>query len=201
MSKIVNYVGIDVSASELVVTLQRGEEKKRVEACFDNDLAGHKKLLKFITKQDHSARVCLEATGVYHIRVAMLLAKSQKVSVMVVNPKAMKHFSTALLRRAKTDKVDAEIILDYLLRMDFVEWKLPSDAALEIQTIAHRLHQLKKELIRENNRLHAVSFKGKSGKVVARSIKRNKANLEKNITELEAYLLELIKTDETLKRS
>ena len=130
MSKKINHVGIDVSSKELVVTMQKSD-KATVTGEFDNTNAGHKKLIKYITKNKHSAKVCMEATGIYHIDAAVALAKSENIEIMVVNPKAMKHFGTAMRQRAKTDKIDSAIILEYLLRMEFVKWKCPDNGRFQ----------------------------------------------------------------------
>jgi transposase len=53
------------------------------------------------------ARVCLEATGVYSLNLALALQRTTRVEVMVVNPRAIKDFQRARLTRAKTDRVDA----------------------------------------------------------------------------------------------
>lgn len=140
MSKKINQVGIDVSSQTLVVEMKRASDNGIAKGEFDNTSAGHKKLLKFITKNGSSASVCMEATGTYHFEAALLLAKSGKVEVMICNPKAMHHFGTAILQRAKTDSCDAHIILEYLLRMDFKQWQIPSDNKITLNRFARRRH-------------------------------------------------------------
>ncbi|HEV7768081.1 MAG TPA: hypothetical protein VGQ76_23970, partial [Thermoanaerobaculia bacterium] len=61
-------VGIDVSAKTLTGVRRREHEEKEQE--FGNDAAGHRELLKWIGK---AARVCVEATGVYHLQLALML--------------------------------------------------------------------------------------------------------------------------------
>src|SRR6185295_2523702 len=67
-----------------------------------------------------TARVCLEATGVYSLCLALALQRAERMEVMVVNPRAIKDFQRARLTRAKTDRVDALGILEFLRRMAFV---------------------------------------------------------------------------------
>lgn len=102
-----NAVGIDVSAKELVVKIERRGVLIDGVACFENNKAGHQKLIKYITKYKTSARVCMEATGVYHFELAVLLSKTKLIDVMVMNPKAIKHFAIASMQRAKNDPLDA----------------------------------------------------------------------------------------------
>jgi transposase len=56
----------------------------------------------------------LEATGVYSLRLALALQRTERVEVMVINPRASKDFQRARLTRAKTDRVDARGLLEYL---------------------------------------------------------------------------------------
>ena len=201
MSKKINQVGIDVSSNTLVVELKRASDDAIAKGEFDNTSAGHKKLLKFITKNGTAATVCMEATGNYHFEAALLLAKSGKVKVMVVNPKAMHHFGTAILQRAKTDSCDAHIILEYLLRMDFRQWQMPSDNKITLNRLARRLAQLKKMKAQEQNRRSASEFQGKDGKEIVKSINKTITLFEKQIAKIQSLAVELINNDEELKSS
>ena len=99
-------VGIDVSAKELVVASDRHREAR-----FDNDPAGHKKLIRVLTKGGRAARVVLEATGVYSLDLAFALHRSARIEVMVANPRAVANFAKAYLQRSKTDPLDATVLL------------------------------------------------------------------------------------------
>ena len=197
MMKQVNLVGIDVSAKELVIRM----EKKGIQtsACFENTLAGHKKLLKYITKDGLKAQVCMEATGVYHFQCALYLSKSKKIKLMVVNPKVIKHFAIALMQRAKTDRVDAGAILEYIKRMAFVQWKPPADNYLQIQVISRRMCQLKEEVNREINRRHADEYKNVLN-AINKDIETNIKHLKKRIELLEETGIKIVRADEKLKQ-
>lgn len=108
-----------------------------------------------------SRRVCLDATGIYHLQLALALDRAAGIEVMVVNPRASRRFAEAQMVRAKTDRVDAAILLQYVERMPFTVWTAPAEQLLELQSLAHRLAQLKKEQVRERSRLHAAQRAGK----------------------------------------
>lgn len=194
-----NRVGIDVGKDILVIEMKAGADGRTAKGEFDNNPSGHKKLLKFITKHGHHAKVCMEATGNYHFELALLLAKSDKVTVMVVNPKAMHHFATAILQRAKTDRYDAHVILEYLCRMDFIEWNAPSDTKIKIHRYARRLSQLKKMKTQEQSRRSAAEFQGKDGKDIIKSIDKIIANIDKQITKIQASAVSIINNDPELQ--
>ncbi|HYO77137.1 MAG TPA: transposase, partial [Thermoanaerobaculia bacterium] len=136
MQNLRTWAGIDVSARKLSVHREReGNEQARE---FANDTAGHRELSKWL---GHGARVCIEATGVYHLQLALAL-RTAHVDVMVVNPRVAKDFGRALANRSKTDRVDARTLLEYGRRMAFVAWTAPSKAVLELRELARRLRDL-----------------------------------------------------------
>ncbi len=139
---------IDVSAVTLAVCIQRGQKRYPV-ATFNNDARGHRTLLAWATKRGRYARVCLEATGVYSLGLAFCFHRHPKIEVMVLNPRASRHFSRAMMKRAKTDPVDAEVLLEFLQRMPFTPWQPPCDEVLQIQAITRRMYQLQAALTRE----------------------------------------------------
>jgi len=149
--------GLDVGARELVVAILRDGQPES-PCVLPNTPAGHRQLLKLLTRRGATARVCLEATGVYSLRLALALHRALRVEVMVVNPRAIKDFQRARLTRAKTDAVDALGILEFLGRMEFVPWTPPAEAVLALQQLGRRLVQLRGELTREEARLHAIAF-------------------------------------------
>src|SRR6266853_900635 len=137
MQSIKTWVGVDVSAKTLAAERWRkNEEKARRE--FANDAAGHRELFKWTGK---GARVCMEATGVYHLQLALMLVAAG-VEVMVINPRVAKDFGRALMNRSKTDRVDASTLLEYVRRMEFVAWKAPRAAVLELRELGRRLSEL-----------------------------------------------------------
>ena len=132
---------VDVGARELVVALRR-DDVSEATCTLPNTAAGHRQLLRLLARRGARARVCLEATGVYSLRLALLLQRAERVEVMVVNPRASKDFQRARLTRAKTDRVDALGILEFLVRMEFVPWTPPADAVLALQQLGRRMVQL-----------------------------------------------------------
>jgi transposase len=182
--------GLDVGAAELVVALLR-DGRPESPCTLPNTPAGHRQLLKLLTRRGASARVCLEATGVYSLRLALALQRAGRVEVMVVNPRAIKDFQRARLTRAKTDSVDALGILEFLQRMDFVPWTPPADAVLALQQLGRRLVQLRGELTREQARLHAIAFTPDRDGLIAADLAANIRHLQKRIKALQQAAADL----------
>src|SRR6185436_977928 len=175
--------GIDVGARELVVAILR-DGQPDAPCTLPNTPAGHRALLKLLTRRGAHARVCLEATGVYSLRLALALHRAERVEVMVVNPRAIKDFQRARLTRAKTDRLDALGILEFLQRMEFVPWRPPTDAVLALQQLGRRLVQLRGELTREQARLHAIAYTPDRDGLIAADLGANIRHLQKRIQAL-----------------
>jgi transposase len=188
----VNQIGVDVDSEELVCMMQRAGQRLPL-ARFANAAAGHKKFIRWATKGARLARVCLEATGIYSLQFALALHHAKNVEVMVVNPRAMKDFARACMRRAKTDAVDAGGILDYLERMPFTAWQPPAPEILELQAINRRIDQLHTELTREKNRRHAAEFAGASADAIAHDIEVNIHHLERRLERMQESGLQLVR--------
>jgi len=141
-----NQVGIDVSAK--VFTVVMDHEGDRTEA-FDlpNDALGHKKLIRMATRNGFHAKVVLEATGVYSLDLALALHRAKRVEVMVANPRAISQFAGACLRRSKTDSLDANIIVEFGIRMDFDVWVPPEPVGGEFLRVPESLRILKSDRI------------------------------------------------------
>ena len=184
------HAGLDVGATELVVALRRDDHLES-PCTLPNTPAGHRQLLRLLTRRGATARVCLEATGVYSLNLALALQRTARVEVMVVNPRAIKDFQRARLTRAKTDRVDALGILDFLLRMDFVPWTPPPAAVLSLQQVSRRMLQLREELTREQARLHAVEFTPDHDGLIAADLRGNIRHLQKRLQALQQSAAEL----------
>ena len=191
MNKYNHYYGIDISKDVFDVMDERGSHYQ-----FENTITGFKQFKKKLL-----ARSCcvMEATGVYHFQLALFLSNAKKVKVMVINPKAIKHFAVALMKRGKTDPLDASVILEYLKRMAFEQWEPPGEICLKIQAITRRLYQLKGEINRERNRHHADEYKS-ADNTINKDIKANIKHLEKRVYLLENKGVDLVETDEKIKR-
>jgi transposase len=195
-----NNVGIDVSAKTFTVIIDH--EGSRTEA-FDlpNETKGHKKLIKMITKKGFSARVVLEATGVYSLDLALALHRAQRVEVMVANPRTIGQFAGAYMRRSKTDALDANIIVEFAMRMEFEAWKPPEPHTFDLRAISRRVEGVIKMATQEKNRLHAATSFDEMSEVVRNDIEVNIRHLERRIERLREQARELIAEHPDLERA
>jgi len=134
---------------------------------------------------------------VYHLQLALTL-RAAGVEVTVLNPRVAKDFARALANRSKTDEVDAWTLLEYVERMEFVAWAVPSEAVLELRELGRRLKELVQTAVDEKNRLHAKTVSGVS-KTVAADVKAHVAQIEKRIKQIETAAVEVVQGDAYLQ--
>lgn len=194
MQSIKRWAGVDVSAKTLAAKRRREYEEKDEAKAFSNDAAGHRELLKWIGK---GARVCMEATGVYHLQLALMLVAAG-VEVMVINPRVAKDFGRALSNRSKTDRVDAGTLLEYVWRMKFVAWKAPRAAILELRELGRRLSELVHVGAEEKNRFHAKNVAAISRTVIS-DVEAHVAQIEKRVKQIEKAAVVVIRGDAGLR--
>jgi transposase len=187
-------VGIDVAAREVVVAFEG-----RTEALsFGNDSSGHVQLLRRLKRRAGKVRVCLEATGIYHLDLALALHRTAGIEVMVVNPAAARDFGRALLERSKTDRVDAGVLLEYARRMPFEPWQPPSSQILDLRAVVRRIGALTVTRTQEHNRLHAAGHCAELTEAIAWDIEAHLEHLAQSIERLQAQALEIVRQDPLL---
>jgi transposase len=191
-----NQVGIDVSNEVFDATMQHDSNVVRRQ--FQNTKTGHRQFMRWALYQSGSAQVCLEATGVYHLQLALALDRCPDIELMVVNPCAARRFAQAHMVRAKTDAVDADGLLQYLQRMEFRRWSAPRQELLQLQSITHRIAQLDKEVIRERSRLHAARRAGQHTRLAQQDIQAHISQIQRRLKHLRAQASEVINNDPQL---
>ncbi len=182
-------VGIDVASRTFVLATPRGEWT------FDNDPAGHRRAIRKLTRGERGVRVVLEATGIYHLDLAMALHAAKAIQVRVANPRAVRDFGRARFQRSKTDRADAKTILAFAEHMPFVPWQPPAPEIVALRALARRMAALTATAAQERNRLQASRHA-----VIREDIESHLGELEQRIRRLQAEALALLEASPTLRR-
>jgi transposase len=96
-------IGVDVAKDAVV-------EACAVQSFAVHSVANqHEALLAWLKSLPAGSRIGLESTGGYHELLADL-AHRQGYAVFLLNPMDTRHYAKAMGNRAKTDRVDAELI-------------------------------------------------------------------------------------------
>jgi transposase len=194
-----SFAGGDVSSTEVVVALARADGR-RERKTFANTAAGHKSLVSWLRRHGSDTQIVIEATGVYSLDLAFALHRAKGIQVMVANPRAIADFARALMQRSKTDKLDAESILEFCGRMPFVPWVPPSPARLDLRSILRRICALKLQIQQESNRLHAAEHAHEITPLIRRDIESHLRQLERHVTKLDEQAFALAQDDAELQR-
>lgn len=189
--------GIDVGSKELVVAIDPGTGRIW-DGTFPNDAAGHRKLIRRLTRTKAVAHVCVEATGIYHLDLCLALEQAKEIEVMVANPRATRDFARSQLRRSKTDRTDARSLLEFVRRMEFDSWVPPKPSILALRALSRRIQALLVTRAQEKNRLHADASVDVTPPAIRESIERHIDALNAEIGALTQSALEVVRVDDRL---
>nr|VFK51617.1 MAG: Transposase [Candidatus Kentron sp. TUN]VFK54022.1 MAG: Transposase [Candidatus Kentron sp. TUN] len=106
-----------------MVAAIRKNGKPKKERTFGNTPSEHQELISDL-QAARVTRIGLEATGVYHLNLAVALHMSKHFELMVINPKAARHYAEARMTRCKTDALDAAMLAEFVEHMPSESKKL-----------------------------------------------------------------------------
>jgi len=199
-SKALRRVGVDVSARWVDVSRGAADEAVATRQCA-NTAAGQRALARWVTQGGRRARVVLEATGLYSLDLALTLARTRGVEVMVINPRVSKDFAGACGQRAHTDQTAAARLREFATRMPFQPWTPPSGAALALRAIMRRVVALTEMRVQERNRVHALSATDALPPSVRADVRRHIRALGRQIARLEHEARALVEPAPALRAS
>lgn len=206
MKKVIKQsVGIDVAQKELVVTFGRMYDDFSIEMhaynVFKNNDPGIKAMVKWVKKlcsSELSVQFVMEATGVYHQKLAYYLDENaHKVSVVLPN-KISNYFRTLEVKTIN-DKTASEAIARFGLERVLDQWKRPSELYKKLQQLTRERNQLVSERVVIKNQLHAEQNEAHPN---VSSIKRFKARMKfinQQEKEVKQEIDTIVKSDKTLK--
>lgn len=181
-----SYIAVDISKDSLDVRSDTFAGK------FDYSNQGLAKLRSKLTKTNEPLVVC-EATGGYE-RKLMTMLRQHDLPVALVNPRRIRAFARSEGLKAKTDALDAKLILKFAQSKQLTPTPGPSEQEQALQELMDRRSHLTENLAREKNRLKMAPIRTK------RSIEKHIRFLEKELKELERQIRELIREDEEMRR-
>lgn len=194
-----DFCGVDVGSTELTVSLRRGGEVIRRR--FANTVAGRRALRRLLSRRGHCVRVCLESTGIYGLDLALELYGCAGVEVMVANPRAVRRFAQALMKRGKSDRIDADVLEQFAARMPFEPWKAPSTSALQLRSLCRRIRALTCSSTAEKNRLHAARASQTTPTLILEDLEEQILRLRQSIRRLTKEAMRIIAAEPRLQKN
>lgn len=176
------FVGIDVSKDFLDVHVLPSGEAYRV----GNDTDGIARLVERLQALEGAApeTVALEATGGLEQSAVAGLAAAN-LPVVVVNPAQVRAYANALGKRAKTDPLDAEVIVRFVAATRPEPRPLKDADTQALSQLVSRRRQIVQMIVAEEQRKGQTSDRQmqKSIKRLLTALRRELENLDKSLDE------------------
>jgi transposase len=145
------FIGIDVAKDQLDIAFSNGLKPKNVP----HDEKSLKRMVKdFLSREP--ALVLLEATGGLE-RPLVYALEEAGLPYRVANPRLIRDFARATGKLAKTDRIDAQVLVEYAQKLKPEARMLPEPARRELQDLMLRRQQLLDIKTQEENRLRTAS--------------------------------------------
>ena len=143
------HVGVDVSKDRLDVVSTDGRWLQ-----FANDDGGHDELCALLVEEKPTL-VVMEATGGMERALATRLSATA-IPVRIVNARLVRHFAKASGLLAKTDRIDAQVLMRFAQAMRLEARELVNDELHLLQALVARRRQLIEMITMEKNRLRSA---------------------------------------------
>jgi len=205
MTNIVKQVvGIDVAQKELVVSFGRMSHDTGVDIfafkTFPNNEKGFKALLGWVSKlaiKETGVRYVMEATGVYHEKLAYYLSDQQQQASIVLPNKISNYFRTLDVKTI-TDKTASQAICRFGLERKLDVWQKPKRIFKALRQLTREREQLVADRTVLKNQLHAEKAEAfPNDSSIKRATKRIQL-INKQELEIKAEIAEIVKKDSEL---
>lgn len=177
------FVGVDIAATSFAASwmLKASVRERAVTfAQTPEGFADFQERLRSMAVAPANTLVVLEATGSYWVALAVNL-HTARFAVSVVNPAQVHNFARSLPRRAKTDALDAQVLVQFACERQPTLWTPPPEVYHELrQRLVARDGVLEMRQQARNQR-HALLH----WPVVVESVREH---LDQLITEFDAHL-------------
>lgn len=187
MNKCKEFVGIDISKATFDVCYSDSKHQQ-----FSNDESGIKEFIKTLSYENHCV---MEQTGNYHKPLATSL-QEHGFTVSVENPLVIKRFIQMNLRSTKTDKADAQMIMEYGKQFQPKEWKRSKQYITVCKQLRSVVVLYQKQSIALKSQKHSFISSGDDTKELINLIDQEISQLKKKIKDLENRMEELVKANE-----
>ncbi len=182
-------IGIDVAKDQLEVAIE-GQPRTHQVA---NELSGHRQLVRQLTALQ-PALIVLEASGGYE-QAVMDCCWTAQLPLVRVNAGRVRRFAQACGQRAKTDTIDAQLLVRFGRAMELEAQRPPRPEQRELAQLQARREELVRLRVAEQNRRQQATHP-----TAQASIERVIAMLTAEVHALEAQLDALIAADPVLRQ-
>ncbi|BAU53593.1 Transposase IS116/IS110/IS902 family protein [Mucilaginibacter gotjawali] len=205
MTNIVKQVvGIDIAQTELVVSLGRMNHDTGIDIfafkTFANNAIGFKDLLAWVNKlaaKEIRVRYVMEATGVYHEKLAYYLS-DQGQEVSIVLPNKISNYFRTLDVKTITDKTASQAICRFGLERKLEIWQKPKKIFKDLKQLTRERDQLIADRVVLKNQLHAEKAEAFPNESSIKRVTKRIQLIDKQELEIRAELAAIVKQDTEL---
>jgi transposase len=196
--------GIDVAQNELVVSLGRMAHDTGVDIfafkTFPNNEKGFNSLMAWVDKlavKEIKVRYVMEATGVYHEKLAYFLSdQGQEVSIVLPN-KISNYFRTLDIKTI-TDKTTSQAICRFGLERKLETWQKPQKIFKDLKQLTRERDQLIVDRTVLKNQLHAEKAEAFPNESSIKRVTKRIQLIDKQELEIRVEIAEHVKKDSEL---
>jgi transposase len=191
------FVGIDIAATTAAVSTQRPGAKASRSFTVDQTPESYSRLVNKLQAAGYVPScilVVMEATGSYWMSLATRFVR-EGFRVSVINPAQAHHFAKALLKRAKTDAIDAQTLAQLAMVLQPEPWIPPPPIYYELQQRLAQRDDLLNLRQQVRNQLHALEQHPVVMTQVSTRMKDLLATLQSQIDEVEAEIAAALNQD------
>jgi transposase len=193
------YAGIDVSLEKLTVVVLDAGQQVQAEGEFSNNPQGQRQVVRLLRRLKAGVHAGLEPTNVYHLGIALTLQAQPRIDVSVISSAAARHFAQALMQRAKTDRVDARTLAEYLRVCQPTPWQPPRPLALKLRSLTRHIAGLVKRQTALKCQQHSAR-RAHADPLVLQSINADLKIIKQRISKLRQHAVAMIKGDPQFAR-
>jgi transposase len=196
--------GIDVAQKELVVSLGHMSYDTGTDIfafkTFTNNVKGFNDLVTWVKKmaiKGMRVRYVMEATGVYHEKLAYYLSdQAQEVSIVLPN-KISNYFRTLDIKTI-TDKTASQAICRFGLERKLDVWQRPKKIFKDLKQLTRERDQLIADRTVLKNQLHAEKVEAFPNESSIKRVTKRIQLIDKQELEIKAEIAAIVKTDTEL---
>jgi len=205
MTNIVKQVvGIDVAQKELVVSFGRMSHDTGIDIfafkTFANSEKGFKALLTWVDKLAEKGipvRYVMEATGVYHEKLAYYLTDNQQ-QLSIVLPNKISNYFRTLDVKTITDKTASQAICRFGLERRLETWQKPKKVFKDLRQLTRERDQLVADRTVLKNQLHAEKAEAFPNESSIKRVTKRIQLINKQELEIKEEIAEIVKGDAEL---
>lgn len=187
-----HYVGVDVAKA----TLEVSDASGKLRRSFKNCPRGVRQLPAWLCERlGHEVQIVLEPTSTYHHLLLDGLA-GKGVSFTVINPARTKAYATLQTRRAKTDRVDAQLLASLGESQSLRPSHRPDKWQERVKSLRRHREWLEDDMRSTKNRMEAASCSPWADAGIVTSLRVMVRCFERQVAAMDRKLASLVEEDE-----